>query len=397
VSWWAASRLTAHEAARLTIFMSIGLFISALNEALHRASAALNASLSRTNDILESIHDAFFMLDHEGRFRYVNHEAEKIWNRRREDLLGRKVKEVFPQADGSEALRAVEKSLADRTPACIETLGPISGRWVEVRIRPVEDGVSVYFRDISVHKQLEKELTRRVEQRTTRLKEVNDELDTFTYSASHDLRAPIRKILSYCDLLTERVEPALSAEECGWFRRIRSSAEHMDRLVDEMQNLAEATQRELKRETVDLSALANRLFEAQRRAAPERRVDCVIAPGLTALADPHLLWAVVHNLIDNAWKFTALTELAHIEFASSPSAGGPVFFVKDNGAGFDMANSSTMFKAFERLHEANEFPGKGVGLAIAHRIIRRHGGEIWAESRLGEGAVFYFTLPPETA
>lgn len=387
----AASRsghLAASEIGRLVIFTASGVLISALN-------AALRATLFRTKDILESTHDAFIMLDRKGRFRYINREAEKLWRRRREDLLGRGYKEAFPEAAGSEAVRAVERSLADRIPISLETVGPISKLWLEIRIRPCESGVSVYFQDISAHKRLEKELERRVKQSTARLKEVNDELETFTYSASHDLRAPVRKILSYCDLLTEDADPTLPEEQRGWFRRIRSAAEYIDRIIDEMQNLAEATQRELKLETVDLSALARGFLEEKRRTAPERRFDFAVAPGLTARADERLVRIAVHNLIDNAWKFTALEEETRIEFGSTSSAGGPAFFVKDNGVGFDMAHSSKLFMAFERLHQTDAFSGMGVGLAIAQRVIRRHGGNIWAESRPGEGSTFYFTLPPE--
>lgn len=382
--------IAASEIERLVIFVSTGVLMSVL-------FAALRAALRRTKDILESIHDAFFMLDREGRFRYVNNEAEKIWSRRREDLLGRELKEVFPQAASSDALRAIERSLADRSPASLQTVGPISKLWVEIRIRPCESGVSVYVQDITAHKKLEKELMGRVKQGTARLKEVNDELEIFTYSASHDLRAPTRKIMSYCDMLTMSAKPGLPEEQRVWFRRIRASAENIDRIIDEMQNLAEATQRELKRETVDLSELAREHFEVIRRAAAERRFEFAVAPGLTASADALLIRVAFHNIIDNAWKFTAQKEETRIEFGAAPSASGPAFFVKDNGVGFDMAHSRKLFAAFERLHQTDAFTGMGVGLAIAQRVIHRHGGKIWAESRPGEGATFYFTLPPEAA
>lgn len=382
--------LAASEIELLVIFTSSGVLITVL-------SAAQRAAVFRTMDILESIHDAFFMLDREGRFRYVNREAETIWGRRRENLLGLNYKEAFPEAAGSEAVLAVARALADQIPVCIETVGPISKLWVEIRIRPSEGGVSAYFHDISAHKRLEKDLERRIKQGTERLKEVNDELGIFTYSASHDLRGPVRKIMTYCDLLTERATPPLPEEQRSWFRRIRASAVYIDRIIDEMQNLADATQRDLKRETVDMSELAREHFEDIRKKAPERRFDFAVVPGLTARADKLLLRVALHNIIDNAWKFTAAKEEARIEFGSTSTAGGPAFFVKDNGVGFDMKHSSKLFKAFERLHPAEAFPGMGVGLAIAHRVILRHGGAIWAESRPGEGATFYFTLPPEAA
>lgn len=378
--------LRGSEIVRMAIFISSGALIIVLY-------AALSTALARTKDILETTNDAFFMLDREGRFRYVNREAEKLWGRRREDLLGRGYKEAFPEAAGSEAYRAVERSLKEQIPARLETIGPISKTWVGIHIRPFEGGVSVFFRDISSHKRLERALAGRVADRTARLKEVNDELDAFTYSASHDLRGPVRRILNYCDLIIGRASPPLPEEQGAWFQRIRASAMHIDRIIDEMQNLAEATQRELRLETVDLSGLARELFEAIRRTAPERRCEFTLAPGLTARADARLFRVALGNIIDNAWKFTAMKEEPRIEVGATSADGEPAYFVKDNGVGFDMEHAAKLFIAFERLNQPEAFSGMGVGLAIAQRVIHRHGGKIWAESRPGEGSTFYFTLP----
>ncbi|MDP3542271.1 MAG: ATP-binding protein [Elusimicrobiota bacterium] len=377
---------TASEIESLVIFVLSGILISVLYTALRTA-------LGWTNEILETTHDAFFMLDRKGRFRYVNREAEKLWLRRREDLLGRRYKEAFPEAIGSEAYLAVERSLTGQIPARLETIGPISKTWIEIRIRPFEGGVSVYFHDISAHKMLERALTGRVARSTARFKEVNDELDAFTYSASHDLRGPVRKIMNYCDLIIGSPSPELPEEQRAWFLRIRASAVQIDRIIDEMQNLAEATQSELTIETVDLSGLAREVFEAVRRTDPDRRFAFTVAPGLTARADARLFRLALCNVIDNAWKFTSLKEESRIELGATSADGEPVFFVKDNGVGFDMAHAAKMFIAFEQLNQRDAFPGMGVGLAIAQRVIHRHGGKIWAESRPGEGSTFYFTLP----
>lgn len=385
-----AGHFGGSELARMAIFISSGALIIVLQ-------AALSTALTRTKDILEATHDAFFILDREGRFRYVNREAEKLWGRRREDLLGRGINEVFPEAVGSEALRAVERSLKEQIPVRLETIGPISKIWVRIRIHPFAGGVSVYFQDISEHKMMERALEGRVAQSTARFKEVNDELDAFTYSASHDLRGPVRRILNYCDLIIIRAPPTLPEEQRAWFQRIRASALHIDRIIDEMQNLAEATQRELRLETVDLSALAREVFEAIRSTAPERRCEFTVAPGLTARADARLFRVALGNIIDNAWKFTAMKEEPRIEVGATSADGEPAYFVKDNGVGFDMAHAAKMFIAFERLNQPEAFSGMGVGLAIAQRVIHRHGGKIWAESRPGEGSTFYFTLPAGTA
>lgn len=388
-SAWHAD-LRGSEIVRMTIFISSGALIIVLY-------AALSSALTRTKDILETTHDSFFMLDRKGRFRYVNREAEKLWGRRREDLLGRGFKEVFPEAVGSDAFRAVERSLEEQIPARLETIGPISKTWVGIRIHPFAGGISVHFQDISEHKMVERALEGRVARSTARYKEVNDELDAFTYSASHDLRGPVRRILNYCDLIIGRASPALPEEQGAWFQRIRASALHIDRIIDEMQNLAEATQRDLTRETVDLTGLARELFEAIRSTAPERRFEFTVAPGLTAQADAHLFRLALRNVIDNAWKFTALKEVSRIELGTKPADGEPAFFVKDNGVGFDMAHVAKIFLAFERLNQPEAYSGMGVGLAIAERVIHRHGGKIWAESRPGEGSTFYFTLPAGAA
>jgi PAS domain S-box-containing protein len=385
--------LTSADGARVAIFAAIGVFISALNQQLHRTAASLSASVRLTTEILEAMGDAFYLLDGEGRFKYVNRSAERIWGRKRTDLLGKPLQSVFPELIGSETFGALERAMKQRTPQRVEARSPVLGRWIDADIRPVEDGVTVYFRDISDRKKLEQELLSRVERRTERLNEVNAELDSFTYSASHDLRAPVRKIQSYCDLIDKSAAGGLPAETRRYFERVCSSAERLQRILDEMLNLANATQHEIRRERLSVSRLAEELLAEKRESDPARRVETAVAPGLEADADPNLLWVVLHNLIDNAWKFTAFREDARIEVGSAASPAGRAFFVRDNGAGFDMAHSSKLFKAFERLHETDEYPGAGVGLAIAQRVVRRHGGEIWADSRPGEGAAFYFTIP----
>jgi signal transduction histidine kinase len=237
------------------------------------------------------------------------------------------------------------------------------------------------------------ELERLVEKRTSRLKEVNEELETFTYSASHDLRGPARKIRGYSDLLRRRLGAGLGEEGKRYLDLIQDSTGRLVQVIDEMKNLAEASQKELRPERVDLSAVAERCCRARSDAEPRRRVSCRVQPGLSATGDPALLEAALCHLLDNAFKFTRGRKHALVEFGAIDSEGGPVFFVRDDGAGFDMRHARKLFRPFERLHDTGEFPGAGVGLAIVQRIIRRHGGEVWAEAKPGEGAVFYFTLP----
>lgn len=388
-----AVRQTSEFFTGLGVFMLISLLICWSNETLRRAARVLGEALEKTDQILESISDGFYAVDKDFRFTYVNATAEALWGKRREELLGRVIWDVFPQAVGSESHAAHLQSAKDRLPRRLETRSPVIQAWLDVSIHPSGDGLSVYFHDISERRRRREELERLVEKRTSRLQEVNEELETFTYSASHDLRAPARKIRGYSELLRRRLGAGLGEEGKRYLELIDDSTGRMVQVIDEMKSLAEASQKELKPERVDLSAAAGRRCRARAEAEPRRRVDFRIQPGLSAQGDPFLLEAALGHLLDNAFKFTRARKHANIEFGAIRSEGGPVFFVRDDGAGFDMRHARKLFRPFERLHDTGEFPGAGVGLAIVQRIIRRHGGEVWAEGKPGEGAVFYFTLP----
>jgi light-regulated signal transduction histidine kinase (bacteriophytochrome) len=228
--------------------------------------------------------------------------------------------------------------------------------------------------------------------RTAELEAANKELETFAYSVSHDLRAPLRTIAAFSSALEERKEIALDDTGRNYLRRVRASAQNMSLLIDALLNLSQIGREEMCFVDVDLSALVHVAAEELKSADPERRVALVIADGLTAQGDPAMLKAVIGNLMENAWKFTALTSGAKIEFGADQENGRAVYFVRDNGTGFDMAYASNMFMPFHRLHGASEFPGMGVGLATVQRIIHRHGGTIWAEGAVGKGAILSFTL-----
>jgi PAS domain S-box-containing protein len=392
---WGARAPDPRFEANLVLFAVLGLLISVLNESLLRASQVLRLSLQRTTEILESVSDGFYVLDAEFRFTYVNGAAEKAWGKRRAELLGRSIWEVFPVVVGSEVHAAHLEAARTRLPKRLEVFSPVVKRWLDVSLHPSASALSVYFHDISERRRRREELERLVERRTSRLREVNEELETFTYSASHDLRAPARKIRGYSDLLRRRHAGALPEEGLLYLDRIRASTTTMVRVIDEMRSLAEATQRELRREDVDLSAIARRWCAERSAAETGRRVTCDIAPGLTARGDPPMLELALHQLLDNAWKFTRPRKHARVELGRA-AGKDRVFYVKDDGVGFDMAHQSKLFRPFERLHDTGAFDGAGVGLAIVQRIVRRHGGEAWAESRPGEGATFYFSLPEGT-
>jgi light-regulated signal transduction histidine kinase (bacteriophytochrome) len=236
------------------------------------------------------------------------------------------------------------------------------------------------------------ELEQRVQQRTAELTASNNELEAFSYSVSHDLRAPLRSIDGFSQALLEDYGEKLDAGGRDQLQRVRAATRRMSALIDDLLNLSHLSRSSMRRETVDLSALAGAISEELRKCAPGRQVDLVIDRGLAAEGDPHLLRVVLENLLGNAWKYTSGHPHARIEFGAQPVNGHRAFFVRDDGAGFDPRYASRLFGAFQRLHAASEFPGTGIGLATVQRIIHRHGGKVWAEGAVGKGATFYFSL-----
>ena len=243
---------------------------------------------------------------------------------------------------------------------------------------------------------LNAELEQRVRERTTQLEAVNKELEAFCYSVSHDLRAPLRSIRGFSEVLLERYARQLDARGQEYLRRACESCHYMDKLIEDLLNLSRVTRSELQLQSVNLSALADSIATELRKAEPERDVDFVIAPDCRARGDDHLLRVVLDNLLRNAWKFTSKKPRSRIEFGSITEPQ-PAFFVRDDGAGFDMEYAGKLFGVFQRLHSTSEFPGAGVGLATVQRIINRHGGRAWATAALNQGATFYFTLPANSA
>ncbi len=241
---------------------------------------------------------------------------------------------------------------------------------------------------------LNRELERRVQQRTAQLEATNGELEAFTYSVSHDLRAPVRRIAGFSDILQRRYADRLDAEGRDYLEEMRGQAQHMGQLVEDLLGLSRAGRAALQPIAVDLSALAQAVARELQAQEPARRVDWQIPPAVTAEGDPNLLRIVLVNLLGNAWKYTSHSPAARIAFGVARQEGETVYYVRDNGAGFDMANANKLFIPFQRLHTEEEFPGTGIGLTIVQRIIHRHGGRIWAEGKVDAGAAFYFTLPP---
>jgi signal transduction histidine kinase len=230
------------------------------------------------------------------------------------------------------------------------------------------------------------------EQQNRQLRAAYDELEAFSYAAAHDLRAPLRAIGGFAEILLEDYLPALDAQGRDYLRRIPAAVGRMNSLIDSLLSLAGVTRSAMRHERVDLRALARQVADELQDDSP-RPVEWRIAPGLEAQGDPALLRILLANLLGNAWKYTARRDAAVIEFGREQSDGTEAFFVRDNGVGFDSAQAAEkLFKPFSRFHSAEEAPGSGVGLATAHRIVTRHGGRIWAESAKNAGATFWFTL-----
>jgi PAS domain S-box-containing protein len=274
---------------------------------------------------------------------------------------------------------------------------------VEIAASAIDYGgkrvICAAIRDITERKKAEaeiralnEELEDRVRRRTAQLKAANEELEAFAYSVSHDLRAPLRAMTGFGRILLEDYADRLDEEGLDYLTRIRDAGERMGVLIDDLLNLSRLARQEMRREEVDLSALARGVADDLGRVDPGRRARFDIAQGLSATGDAGLLRVVLENLIGNAWKFTSREPEALIEFGAVEREGRRVYYVSDNGVGFEAAYAGRIFDPFQRLHGEDEFEGAGVGLATVARIVRRHGGTIWAEGEVGRGAAFYFTL-----
>jgi light-regulated signal transduction histidine kinase (bacteriophytochrome) len=249
--------------------------------------------------------------------------------------------------------------------------------------------------DITERKRAEEDRDRllvEVQRRAADLDVANKELEAFSYSVSHDLRAPLRHIDGFSSILEQAYADKLDERGRQYLMYLREGSQKMEQLIDAMLQLSRASRVEMSRQPVNLSDLAQSIVADLQRTEPERPVELDIAPGVVANGDPHLLSSVLENLLSNSWKFTAKGPVTKIEFGVTQKDGRKAYYVRDNGVGFDMAYADKLFVAFQRLHKAADFSGTGIGLATVQRIIHRHGGEVWAEAAVDNGATFYFTL-----
>lgn len=368
----------------------------------------LETAVSRLNDMV--IITQAQALDASGpRIVFVNEAFERHTGYSREDALGHTPQLLWgPKTERSELDRiraAMENCQAVRAEVVYYTKAG-KARWLETDIAPIADDTGRFThwvaveRDITERKQQQEEilslngaLEERVLLRTTQLATANKELESFAYSVSHDLRSPLNTIHAFSQLLLKMEADSVSEKGRHYLDRIRAGIEQMSELIEGLLTLAHLSREQIRTEPVDLSAMARHLELGHRAREPQRQVQVHIHDGLSTQGDPRLLSAVFQNLLANAWKFTSRQAQAMIEVGRLPDTGdNTIFYVRDNGAGFDMAFAHKLFGTFERLHSPGDFPGTGIGLAIVKRVIERHGGCVWAESKPNEGATFYFSL-----
>jgi len=334
--------------------------------------------------LLEAAPDAMLITSAVGEIVLANSRTDALFGYSRQELLGQNIRLLIPEWSRSNG-RDVRELTARRKQG--------SAFPSEISSSPLhtEDGLLVTsaVRDITERKRAEE----RIAERTQELAAMNHELEAFSYSVSHDLRAPLRSIEGFAKILLRDYNgKQLDGVGKDYLQRMRSAVGRMGQLIEDLIELSRIVRVDLSLEMVDLTRMANEILLELRNRDPEHQVEIHIQPGMTATGDSRLLSVALTNLLDNAWKFTSKIGGPIIQFGSQTTNGKQVFSVQDNGAGFNPEFADKLFAPFQRLHRASDFEGTGVGLAIVQRVIQRHGGGIWAESAVDQGATFYFTL-----
>ena len=337
---------------------------------------------ARLRDLLASMPDAIVLANPAGRIVFSNSRADDLFGYAPGGLRGKPVESLTRFAATGPELSGLRRD---------GTQFP-----VEISRSPLhtDDGTLVMsvIRDITEQMRIERALN----ERNLELEAANTELEAFDYSIAHDLRAPLNRIEGFAALLEGQYGDRLDVHGRELLQRVVDANRNMHQLVGDLLALSTVTRGTLARRAVDVSALAREIGATLRRSEPQRQVHFEVAAGMAARADPGLLRVVLENLLANAWKFTRGRAQASVEVGWIESQGGRIYFVRDNGAGFDLAHAEKLFKPFKRLHSGGEFEGTGIGLATVQRIVRRHGGRVWAEASVDRGATIFFTLSRES-
>jgi PAS domain S-box-containing protein len=351
--------------------------------------------------LLESAPDSMVIAADNGVILMINKQTELLFGYTRDEIIGKDVEILIPERYHKRHRREREAYTATPRTRPMGIGLELFGRRkdgtnfpVEVSLSPLQSDtpgktmIIAAIRDVSAQKQASAELARR----TAELEDINRELEAFSYTVSHDLRAPLRSIEGFSNKILNEFAGQMNESGREYFMRIIKASRHMGVLIEDLLKLSRLSRVEFKPEYTDISEIATSISNELVAGEPQRLADIRIEPGVTARVDKNLIRIALQNLFDNAWKYSRKNEQTVIEFGRQGQIHQTVYYIKDNGVGFNMKYAGSLFKAFQRLHVHSEFEGTGVGLATVRRIIDRHWGEIWAESEENKGASFYFTL-----
>lgn len=393
----------------LEVMSHIGAHLGQVIQRQRAETARVQAEL-HLRSVAESATDAIISTDRGGQVASWNEGAARMFGFSAAEIIAKPLTLLMPERFHQAHRDGLDRLAAGGQPRIIgqtvELFGVRKGGAefpIELSLATWQVEGEAYFsgiiRDISERRRIEAELERHrsgleelVEQRTTALAATSRELEAFAYSVSHDLRAPLRSIDGFSQIILEDYADRLDEKGRGHLDRVRAASQRMGRLIDDLLGLSRVTRREVRPTRIDLSKIAEETVAELRAGDPERDVIVEVQRGLRDRADEGLMRVVLGNLLGNAWKFTARHDRARIEFGARPEGSGRAYFVRDDGAGFDPAYTDKLFGAFQRLHATGEFQGSGIGLATVERIVQRHGGRVWAEGVVEQGATFYFTL-----
>lgn len=352
--------------------------------------------------LLESLGQGVLVVDSNGYILYMNARAEQMFAYPCPEIIGKHHNVIIPYRLREIHDKHMENYFHEPK---IRPMGQgldLVGLRKDGTEFPVEIALSfVRIQDTLLVLALVSDITLRNEaeialkERAKELAEANEALESFSYSVSHDLRSPLIAIIGFCNLLLEDAGSKLNESELDALRRIYSSGQRMNELINDILSLSQVTRKKLITREIDLTEISKSIMNDLRKTEPDHETEVIIHGNMKALGDPHLIRIVMTNLISNAWKYSKKVENPCIEIGMTKNNEHTTFFVRDNGVGFDMQYASNLFTPFQRLHEQADFPGTGVGLATVSRIINRHHGKIWAESSPGKGAIFYFELGSE--